>query len=108
VIYIAMVVAVIGMIWGGIRLTLKRSAEPVWDIGTALVRLTLVVSLGMVIPQLLLNAGDQFSNYVLDNSVSNNVADRFVALAGMTGITAPGAVIFFGIILIFAGLIQAV
>lgn len=108
VFYISLVVATIGLIWCGIRLCIRKKSEPLWDIGTGLVRLVLVYGLAFIVPQMLLDAGDSFSTYVFNNSVSDSVAERFVQMAGMAGIAANGAVIFFGIILIFAGLIQAV
>lgn len=64
--------------------------------------------MAVILPQLLMNGVDSFSSWVLNNSVSDPVANRFIALASMGGITAPGAVIFAGIVLIFSGIIQAV
>jgi hypothetical protein len=108
VIYLALVVAVGGLIWGGVRLAFRRKSEAAWDIGTGIIRLAAVSALAFILPQLLMSAGDSFSSWVLNNSVSDPVANRFIALAAMGGITAPGAVIFAGMVLIFSGIIQAI
>ena len=108
ILYIAIAVAVGGLIWGGVRLAFRRKSEAAWDIGTGIIRLAAVSALAVIAPQLLMNGVDSFSSWVLNNSVSDPVAERFTALAAMGGITAPGAVIFAGIVLIFSGIIQAV
>lgn len=108
VMYIALVVAAAGLIWGGVRLAFRRKSEAAWDIGTGIIRLAAVSAMAVILPQLLMNGVDSFSSWVLNNSVSDPVANRFIALASMGGITAPGAVIFAGIVLIFSGIIQAV
>lgn len=107
VLYISMVVAVGGMMWGGMRLAFRRKSEAAWDLGTGLIRLAATSALAFLLPQLLLNAGDSFSSWVMNNAVSDDVADHMTRLAAMTGITAPGAVILIAILLIISGVIQA-
>ncbi len=108
VLAISVVVAVAGVMWGGLRMAFRRKGEAAWDVGTGLLRLAAVSALAFVAPQLLLNFGDSFSVWVLESSVTGDVADRFVKLAAMGGITSAGVVIFAGIVIIFAGGIQAV
>lgn len=106
--YLSLVVASIGMIWGGVRLAFRRKADPAWDLGTGLLRLAAVSALGVAVPQLLLRSGDSFSNWVLDSATSGEVSERLGNLASMAGINAPGAVIFTAMFMILAGSIQAV
>jgi len=107
VLYISLVVAVGGMMWGGIRLAFRRKSEAAWDLGTGLIRLAATSSLAFLVVQLLLNAGDSFSVWVMNTAVTDDVADRMTRLAGMSGITAPGAVIMVAILLILSGVVQA-
>jgi hypothetical protein len=108
VLAISAVVAVAGMIWGGIRIAVTRKGDAAWDITTGLIRLAAVAALAFALPQLLLNFGDSFSKWALDSAVSGSVADRMMGLARMGGITAPGAVIFAAMLMILAGTAQAV
>jgi hypothetical protein len=108
VLVVSAVVAAAGMIWGGIRIAVTRKGDAAWDIGTGLVRLAATAALAFAIPQLLLNFGDSFSKWALDSAVSGSVADRMVGLARMAGIAAPGAVIFAAMLMILAGVAQAV
>ncbi|MCA1703295.1 MAG: hypothetical protein LC808_08550 [Actinobacteria bacterium] len=107
VLYVSLVVAVGGMMWGGIRLAFRRKSEAAWDLGTGLIRLAATSSLAFLVVQLLLNAGDSFSVWVMNTAVTDDVADRMTRLAGMSGITAPGAVILVAILLILSGVVQA-
>lgn len=106
--YLSLIVASLGMIWGGVRLAFRRKADPAWDLGTGLLRLAGVSALGVAVPQLLLRSGDSFSNWVLDSATSGEVSERLGNLASMAGINAPGAVIFTAMFMILAGSIQAV
>jgi len=105
--YVSLVVATAGVMWGGARMAFRRSTDATWDVGTGLLRLAAAVSLGFLLPQLLLRAGDAFSTWALDSATSNQVTTRLVAIAGLGGVTAPGAVILAAIIMILAGLVQA-
>lgn len=108
VLALSVVVAVAGVMWGGLRMAFRRKGEAAWDVGSGLLRLAAVSALAFVAPQLLLNFGDSFSVWVLESSVTGDVAERFVMLASMGGIASPGVVIFAGIVILFAGGIQAV
>ena len=105
--YVALAVAIGGMMWGGLRMAIRRNSEPAWDVGAGLARLAAVSSLGFLVPQLLLAAGDDFSVWVLDQATSDRVAERLTMVAGLGGVTAPGAVILGAILMIVAGVVQA-
>jgi hypothetical protein len=105
---VSALVAVAGLMWGGIRMAVTRRGDVAWDMGSGLVRLAAVAALAFALPQLLLNFGDSFSGWALDSAVSGSVADRMIGLARMTGVTAPGAVIFAAMLMILAGVAQAV
>lgn len=105
--WLALVVAMAGVLWGGLRMAIRRNSEPAWEVGTGIARIAAVSSLGFIVPQLLLQAGDEFSVWVLDAATSNQVADRLTAVAALGGVTAPGAVILGAILMIVAGVVQA-
>jgi hypothetical protein len=101
-------VAVCGVIWGGVRMAwTRKGGEVVWDLGSGLIRLAAVSALAFVVPQVLLNFGDSFSTWALDAAVSGSVADRLTRLASLSGVGAPGAVIFAAMLMILAGVAQA-
>jgi len=108
VLWLSVAVAGAGVIWQGLRMTVRRNAEPLIDVGRGLATLALWASVGIVGPATALRLGDAFSVWVLDQAASGQVADRLVELASLTGVQSAGAAIVLGLLVMFAGLAQAV
>src|SRR4051794_29148162 len=108
VLWIALVVAVGEVIWQGIVLAVTRRPEPALDVGRGLFTLALWSALGIIGPAASLRAGDAFSVWVLDAAAHGNAADRLIRLASLSGIDSAGAVILLGLLMMLAGLAQAV
>ncbi|NAZ85206.1 hypothetical protein [Kineococcus indalonis] len=108
VLWLSVAVAAAGVIWQGLRMTVRHNAEPLLDVGRGLATLALWGSVGIVGPAAALRLGDAFSVWVLDQAASGRIADRLVQLASLTGVQSAGAVIVLGLVTMFAGLIQAV
>src|SRR5215213_4041012 len=108
VLWVALVVAVGEVIWQGILLAVTRRPEPALDVGRGLFTLALWSALGIIGPAAALRAGDAFSVWVLDAAAHGNAADRLIRLASLSGIDSAGAVILLGLLMMLAGLAQAV
>ena len=108
VVWLAMVIATAGIIWQGILLAVTRRSAHVLDVGRGLFVFALWSAIGIVGPAAALKAGDSFSSWVLDEASGGQAADRLTQLAGLQTINSPGAVIILGLLLMLAGLAQAV
>src|SRR4051812_45059768 len=108
VLWVALVVAVGEVMWQGIILALSRRTEAALDVGRGLFTLAIWSALGIVGPAAALRAGDAFSVWVLDQAGHGQAADRLIRLASLTGIQSAGAVILLGLLMMLAGLAQAV
>jgi hypothetical protein len=108
VIWLAMVVAAAGIMWRGVLLAVSRRSHHVLDVGRGLFVFVLWAAIGIVGPAAALTAGDAFSTWVLDRASSGQLSERLVQLAGLQTVTSPGAVIVLGLLLMGAGLVQAV
>lgn len=104
----ATAIAVGGVIWAGIRMAISRKAEPLWDVVTGVVRLMVAAALGIIIVALLLQAGDSFSTWVVAQSGPGEAMDKLAAIASMGGVTSSGAMIFLGIVMFLAGVVQGI
>ncbi|HEY6795891.1 MAG TPA: hypothetical protein VI248_14525, partial [Kineosporiaceae bacterium] len=104
---LAALVAVAGVIWQGVLLALSRRPEPVLAVGRGLFTLALWTSIGVVGPAAALRAGDAFSDWVLTQAAGGRAADRIVDLARLAPVSAPGAVMLLGLLMMLAGLVQA-
>lgn len=105
--WVALAVCIGGVLWGGIRMAFRKKSEPAFDVFTGLIRVAVVNSLAFIVPQLLLTAGDDFSKWVLNDALSDQVANRLGVIGGLGALTNPGAVILGAIVMIAAGVIQA-
>jgi hypothetical protein len=99
-------VAVGGMIAAGLRMVLTRRANPLLDVGTGLAAIATAATLGVAVPNLLLQAGDTWTSWVLDVSTGGQFSSR------LSGILATGAapdvvVIMFGMLALVMGALQA-
>ncbi|MBI4943593.1 MAG: hypothetical protein HY830_22860 [Actinobacteria bacterium] len=108
VLWLAIVVSVVGVMWQAILLMLSRRPEPLLNVGRGLFYVALWSSIGVVGPSAALRAGDAFSVWVLDSAAGGQATDRLVALASLSAIQSPGAVTILGLLMMLAGLVQAI
>lgn len=106
--WLAIAVAVAGVIWQGLRMAISRKPDALVDVGRGLFTLALWAGVGVLGPAMALRAGDSFASWVLDEAAGGQVADRLIRLASLTGVDSAGAAILFGLLLMLAGLVQAV
>lgn len=106
--WLSLVIAAAGVTWQGLRMAITHRLDPLLDIGRGLVTLALWAAVGITGSALALRAGDDFSSWMLDRAASGQVVERLVSLAGLQGINSAGAAIVIGLLVMLAGLIQAV
>ena len=101
-------VAVAGMIIAGARMALTRKASPLIDVGSGLVIIAATSAVGVLLPSLLLKAGDAWSDWVLNASTGGQFGARLTSVLVLGGPqAAPAAVVVLGIIGIVISAIQA-
>jgi hypothetical protein len=107
--WIALAVAVAGMTWQGIRMAVSRKPGPIFDIGKGLITVALWSSIGIIGVQLALQAADSYSSWVLETAAPGGMAqEKLTGLADLAQVQSDGAVIVLSIIMIVAGIAQAV
>jgi len=104
---IAAAVAVFGLIIAGTRMTLTRKANPLIDVGSGLATIAATSAVGVLLPTLLLKAGDAWSNWVLQASTGGQFGARLSALLGMSAIGSPAVVVVLGLVAIVLSAFQA-
>ncbi|SRR6266568_1255903 len=106
---IAAIVAVFGVIVAGGKMALTRKPNPLIDTGSGLVTITVTSAVGVLLPTLLLKAGDAWSNWVLQASAGGQFGARLTGLLSMTGLAAPApaVVVVLGIVAIIISALQA-
>jgi hypothetical protein len=104
---LAAAVAVLGMIIAGGRMALTRKANPLIDVGSGLVIIAATSAVGVLLPTLLLRAGDAWSSWVLQESTGGQFASRLTGVLTLNGAT-PAVVVVLGIVAIIISAIQAV
>jgi len=104
---LAVAVAVLGLIIAGGKMALTRKANPLIDAGGGLVIIAATSAIGVLLPTLLLRAGDAWSTWVLNTSTGGQFASRLTNLLTLGG-AAPAVVIVLGIVAIIISAIQAV
>ena len=104
---LAVAVAVLGLIIAGGKMALTRKANPLIDAGSGLVIIAATSAIGVLLPTLLLKAGDAWSTWVLQTSTDGQFASRLISLLTLRG-AAPGVVVVLGIVAIIISAIQAV
>ena len=65
---VAVAVAVAGLIVAGARMALSRKANPLIDAGSGLFTIAATSAVGVLLPTLLLKAGDAWSTWILNAS----------------------------------------
>ena len=100
-------VAVLGLIIAGGKMALTRKANPLIDAGSGLVTIAATSAVGVLLPSLLLQAGDAWSNWVLNASTGGRFASRLTELLTLGG-ASPAVVVVLGIVAIIISAVQAV
>ncbi|MGQ7296956.1 hypothetical protein [Quadrisphaera sp. KR29] len=108
VVWLSLAVATGGVMWQAILLMVSRRPDPLLDIGRGLFTLVLWAAIGIAAPAAALRAGDAFSTWVLLHAADGDPSTRLMSLAQLTGVNSSGAVIVLGLLLMLAGLAQAV
>ena len=104
---LAIAVAVLGVIIAGGRMALTRKANPLIDVGAGLVVIAATSAVGVVLPSLLLKAGDAWSSWVLQTSTGGQFASRLTSVLTLGG-QSPAVVVVLGIVAIIISAVQAV
>ena len=104
---LAIAVAVLGVIIAGGRMALTRKANPLIDVGSGLVVIAATSAVGLLLPSLLLRAGDAWSSWVLQASAGGQFAARLTSVLTLNG-ASPAVVVVLGIVAIIISAIQAV
>src|SRR6266581_1515151 len=100
-------VAVLAMIFAAGKMALTRKANPLIDVGSGLAIIAATSAVGVLLPAMLLKAGDAWSSWVLQVSTGGQFGLRLAALLTLPG-AAPGVVVVLGIVAIVLAAIQAV
>lgn len=106
--WLATAVATLGLMWQGILMVVSRRPDPLIAVGRGLFTLVLWAGIGIAAPAAAMRAGDAFSTWVLDRAASGRAVERLLAVASLTGVDSTGAVIVLGLVLMLAGLVQAI
>jgi hypothetical protein len=104
---ITVAVAVLAMIAAAGKMALTRKANPLIDVGSGLAVIAATSALGVLLPTMLLKAGDAWSSWVLTASTGGQFAARLTTVLTMPG-AASGVVVVLGIVAIVMAAIQAV
>ena len=104
---LAVAVAVLGLIIAGGKMALTRRANPLIDVGSGLAVISATSAVGVLLPTLLLKAGDAWSTWVLQASTGGQFTQRLVNVLTLGGST-PSVVVVLGIVAIIISAIQAV
>jgi hypothetical protein len=100
-------VAVLGLIIAGGKMALTRKANPLVDTAAGLVTIAATTAIGVLLPTLLLQAGDAWSNWVLNASTGGQFAARLTSVLTLDG-AQPSVVVVLGIVAIIISAMQAV
>jgi len=100
-------VAVLGLIIAGGKMALTRRANPLIDVGSGLAVISATSAVGVLLPTLLLKAGDAWSTWVLQSSTGGQFTQRLASVLTLGGST-PAVVVVLGIVAIIISAIQAV
>jgi len=100
-------VAVLGLIIAGAKMTLTRRANPLIDAGSGLAVIAATSAVGVLLPALLIKAGDAWSAWVLQAAAGGQFTQRLASVLTLGGST-PSVVVVLGIVAIIISAIQAV
>jgi hypothetical protein len=99
-------VAVGGVLAAGLRMVLTRRANPLLDVGTGLATIAAAATLGVAVPNLLLQAGDTWTGWVLNVSTGGQFSSRLSDILA-AGVAPDVIVIIFGMLALVMGALQA-
>ncbi|MGW3769939.1 hypothetical protein [Actinomadura verrucosospora] len=105
---LTIVVAVLALLAVAARMALSRKAVPLIDAGRGLVVLATVTVIGTVLPNLLLQWGDQWSGWVLNASSQGDFAKRMTQIVMVPSGTPAALVLILCLIALIIGIIQAI
>ncbi|MGH3125968.1 MAG: hypothetical protein ACRDND_33745, partial [Streptosporangiaceae bacterium] len=100
-------VAVLGLTIAGGKMALTRRANPLIDVGSGLAVIAATTAVGILLPTLLLKAGDAWSTWVLQASTGGQFTQRLVNVLTLGGSTAS-VIVVLGIVAIIISAVQAV
>ena len=104
---ITVAVAVLAMLSAAGKIVLTRKANPLINVGSGLALIAATSAVGVLLPVMLLKAGDAWSSWVLAQATGGQFGARLTAVLSMTGV-ASGVVIVLGIVAIILSAVQAV
>jgi len=104
---VTVAVAVLAMLAAAGKMAITRKASPLIDVGSGLVIIAATSAVGVLLPALLVKAGDAWSSWVLAVSTGGQFGTRMTAVLAMPG-AAPGVVIVLGVFAIVMAALQAV
>jgi len=104
---VTVAVAVMAMITAAGKMALTRKANPLIHVGSGLAIITVTSAVGVLLPSMLLKAGDAWSSWVLSASTGGQFGTRLETLLTLPG-AASGVVIVLGIFAIVMAAEQAV
>jgi hypothetical protein len=104
---VTVAVAVLAMLAAAGKMALTRKANPLVDVASGLLVIAAVSAVGVLLPSMLVKAGDAWSSWVLAASTGGDFGARLTSLLTLAGAT-PGVVIVLGIVAIIMTAIQAV
>ncbi|MEU5993328.1 hypothetical protein ABZ806_30530 [Spirillospora sp. NPDC047418] len=101
-------VAVVALLAVAARMALSRKALPLVDAGRGLVILAAVTVIGTVVPNLLLQWGDQWCGWVLNASSDGDFAKRMTQIVTFPGAAPRALVLVLCLFALVIGLVQAI
>jgi len=104
---ITVAVAVLAMLAAAGKMALTRKANPLADVGSGLAIIAVTSAIGVLLPSLLLKAGDAWSSWILAASTGGQFGSRLTTLLTLDG-ASPGVVVVLGMVAIIMTAIQAV
>jgi hypothetical protein len=104
---LAVAVAVLGVIIAGGRMALTRKANPLIDVGSGLMVIAATSAVGVLLPSLLIKAGDAWSSWVLQASTGGHFAERLTEVLSLSG-SSPAVIVVLGMIAIIISAAQAI
>jgi hypothetical protein len=104
---VTVAVAVLAMLTAAGKMAITRKANPLIDVGSGLVIIAATSAVGVLMPALLLKAGDAWSSWILAVSTGGQFSERMTAVLALPG-AAPGVVIVLGILAMILAALQAV
>lgn len=100
-------VAVLALLVVAGKMALTRKAAPAIDVGRGLLVLATVTAIGTVLPNLLLQWGDQWCGWVLNASSQGGFAKRMAEIVIIPTGTPAALVLVLCLVALFIGMIQA-